>query len=181
MIAWTTRPVNQRFTSRVCEAEPTYKDYFYFGPAVCGRDASDNSYSIGSTSNPKRYFGIYYGLGNSKNCEFTSQTKGFLILDCKSTSITQNSNIEFPEELKGHWVYFPFDVNVNDYLLYDQAVCLLNKNGDPLVAVSTDSVKKYDGLIDIVGYTVVTKNSMTKMNIRIFGVKLIVPEILFRV
>lgn len=155
-----------------CEAEPTYKDYFYLGPAVCGRETSDNSYSIASASNPKRYFGIYYGLGNSKNCEFTSQTKGFLILDCKSTSITQNSNIEFPEELKGHWVYFPFDVNVNDFLLYDQAVCLLNKDGDPLVAVSTDSVKKYDGLIyaspygdNIIGYNTYSLNNESYIRI----------------
>lgn len=155
-----------------CEADPTYKDYFYLGPAVCGRESSDNSYVISNTSNPRRIFGVYFGVCNNKCIGYTSQTKGFLVLDCKNTSITQSPNIEFPEELKGHYVMFPFDVNVNDFLLYDEAVCLLNKDGDPLVIDSKDSVKKYDGLNyaspygnSIIGYYIYSISSDTYIRI----------------
>lgn len=129
-----------------CEADPGYKDYFYLGPSITGRESADNDYAIYSSSNPSRYFGTYMGFNYARASRFSSPSKGYMLIDCKNTSFTQSSYFQFPDSLKGHWIYIPFDVNVNDFLLWEQAVKLLNVDGNPLVAVSNDPVKKYDGL-----------------------------------
>lgn len=165
-----------------CEAEPTEKDYFYIGPSITGRETGDNNYTIYASSNPSRYFGMYMGFYHARVSRFISPSKGYMIIDCNNTSFTQSSYVQFPESLKGHWIYIPFDVNVNDFLLWEQAVKLLNKDGDPLVAVSSDSIKKYDGIqfvapystsgtdYILVGYNTysMTVNSQTHKFIRIY-------------
>lgn len=135
-----------------CEAEPGYKDHFYLGPSITGRESADNDYTIYSSSNPSRYFGTYMGFNYAKTSRFLSPSKGYMLIDCKNTSFTQSSYFQFPDSLKGHWIYIPFDVNANDFLLWEQVVKLLNADGNPLVAVSSDPVKKYDGLQFICPY-----------------------------
>lgn len=129
-----------------CESDPINKDYFYLGSSITGRETADNDYSIVASTNPSRFFGINMGFANARAVNFLTYTKGYMALDCNNTSFTQSSYIQFPDSLKGHWIYIPFDVNVNDFLLWEQAVKLLNADGNPLVAISTDPVKKYDGL-----------------------------------
>lgn len=139
-----------------CEADPANKDYFYIGPAITGRETADNDYVIYNTSNPSRYFGIYMGFNYARTSRFLSLSKGYMLIDGKNTSFTQSSFFQFPDSLKGHWIYIPFDADVNDFLLWDQAVKLLNANGDPLVAVSSDPVKKYDGVQFVCPYKIST-------------------------
>lgn len=130
-----------------CEASLNDKDYFYTGPAVQGREKSvDGDIYVYQSNNPKRFFAIVTGFGSATSIRFTSATKGFMIIDGKQTAFTQSTLIQFPDDLKGHWIYLPFDVTTNDILLWDQAVRLLNSNGEALVAVTSDSVKKYDGI-----------------------------------
>lgn len=129
-----------------CEADPANKDYFYLGPSITGRETGDNDSSINTSTNPRRYFGVNMGFTNARTAQFLTLSKGYMAIDCKNTSFTQSSYIQFPDSLKGHWIYIPFDINVNDFLLWEQAVKLLNADGNPLVAISTDPVKKYDGL-----------------------------------
>lgn len=129
-----------------CEADPANKDYFYSGPSITGRETADNDYAISASTNPSRYFGIYMGFAYARVAQFLTLSKGYMTIDCKNTSFIQSSYIQFPDSLKGHWIYIPFDINVNDFLLWEQAVKLLNADGNPLVAISSDPVKKYDGL-----------------------------------
>lgn len=129
-----------------CEANPDNKDYFYVGAPIYARETADNDCYIYYATNPRRYYGMCYGFQNTSLVRFTSPTKGFFLMDAKSTTFTQSPYLQFPENLKGHWLHMPFDVNVNDCMLWDQAVRLLNSDGDPLVPISADPVKKYDGL-----------------------------------
>ncbi|MEG0900172.1 MAG: hypothetical protein RSF40_10750, partial [Oscillospiraceae bacterium] len=129
-----------------CESEPTYKDYFYMGAPIYARESGDNDSYIYNTTNPRRYYGVYYGFNYSSLIQFTSPTKGFFLLDGKNTNFTQSPYLQFPENLKGHWILMPFDADVNDCMLWEQAVRLLNADGNPLVPISGDAVKQYDGL-----------------------------------
>ena len=129
-----------------CYSDPAHKDYFHLGAPLFGREIGDNDYSIDSASNPRRYYGMRYGFDYGTVRQFTDITKGFFLLDCKNTSITQTSYLTFPESLKEHWVLMPFDVNINDCMLWESAVKLLNEDGEPLILVDTDPVKMYDGL-----------------------------------
>jgi hypothetical protein len=76
---------------------------------------------------------------------FTSPKKGFVILDGRSGTIINSTYLQFPESLKQHWVYVPFDLATNDILKWGEAVKLLNSDGNPLNADSTDPVRKFDG------------------------------------
>lgn len=134
------------------ETEPNNKDYFYQGASLFGRESSDNSYSIDSAINPKRYWAIYYFFGYAVDIKFTSTTKGWVLLDGKNTSVTQSSYVQFPDSLKGHWLMIPFDLNINDIAIWDQAVKLLNSEGNPLVVDSSHAVRKYDGLTNVFPY-----------------------------
>ncbi|WP_139904013.1 hypothetical protein [Clostridium thermarum] len=135
------------------EADPANKDYAYMGASIFGRESGDNNYYIDSTLNPKRYWAIYYFFGYAVDIKFTSPTKGWGLLDGKSTSVTQTPYLQFPENLKGHWLMIPFDLNANDIALIDQAVKLLNSEGNPLIQDSNHAVRKYDGLTNVFPYT----------------------------
>lgn len=47
---------------------------------------------------------------------------------------------------KGHWLMIPFDLNINDIVIWEQIIKLLNSEGNPLMIDDTDAVKKYDSL-----------------------------------
>jgi hypothetical protein len=137
-----------------CEAPPDDKDYVYSAAQIYGREnADDNDYTIYNTTNPRRYYAAYIAFAYAKCVNFTSPTKGYMVLDATNTTITQSTYLQFPDSLKGHIVYIPFDVNINDILLWEQAVKLLNASGNPLVAVPADPVKKFDGLEFACPYT----------------------------
>ncbi|MCQ4922181.1 hypothetical protein NE686_03735 [Tissierella carlieri] len=134
------------------ESDPDNIDYFYRGPAIYGRENSDNSYSISSDSNPRRYYAINRLFGNARTIKFTSPTKGWLLVDGRSTSITQSSYLQFPESLRGYWLMIPFDINTNDIAIWGEIVRLLNSDGNALEIESNHPVKKYDGLSNISTY-----------------------------
>ena len=128
------------------QADPEHKDYFYVGPTIWGRDKSDGDYTYYGSSQPKKYFGLYYGLGYALNYEYVSIAKGFAIIDFKSTTFTQSTYITCPERLKGHMVYMPFDLGTEDVLQWEQAVTLLDQDGNALVADDEDEIKEYNRL-----------------------------------
>lgn len=136
-----------------CEAVPDDKDCVYSAAQITGRENGDNDYSIFNTTNPRRFYAAYIAFTYARCVNFISPTKGYMVLDATNTTITQSTYLQFPDSLKGHIVYIPFDVNTNDILLWDQAVKLLNAAGNPLVAVPTDPVKKFDGLEFACPYT----------------------------
>jgi len=97
---------------------------------------------IYSAQNPRRYYSVSYGFQQSLALRFTTLTKGFFLLDGKNASVTQSPHLKFPDNLKGHMIYTPFYVNVNDCMLWEQAVRLLNVDANPLIPISTYPVKK---------------------------------------
>lgn len=135
------------------ESDPDYKDYMYSGVSLFGREGSDTDYSISSSLNPKRYWVVNVLFPNARTIKFTSITKGWVLLDAKITGVTQSSYIQFPENLKGHWVMMPFDLNSNEVVLWDQVIKLLNSEGNPLVIDSAHAIRKYDGLTSTCPYT----------------------------
>ncbi|MBU5439887.1 hypothetical protein KQI42_17895 [Tissierella sp. MSJ-40] len=134
------------------ESTPDNIDYFYRGPAIYGRENSDSRYSIPSDLNPRRYYAVNRLFGNAKTIKFTSPTKGWLLVDGKSTSITQSSYLQFPENLKGYWLMIPFDINTNDIAIWSEVVRLLNNDGSALEIDNSNPIKKYDGLSNISPY-----------------------------
>ncbi|MFV0503760.1 MAG: hypothetical protein ACK5LT_07315 [Lachnospirales bacterium] len=159
------------------ESDPDNKDYFYIGPSLYGRETSDTDNAINSATNPRRYWAVYRMFPYARRIKFTSPTKGWVLLDAKSTDVTQTSYLQFPDTLKGHWLMIPFDLNVNDIALWDQVVKLLNTDGEPLVIDSAHAVKKYDGLsggcpyiqpdgnLVFIGYYTYTVSNETMMRI----------------
>ncbi|MFU0800194.1 MAG: Por-Secre-tail domain-containing protein [Xylanivirga thermophila] len=133
-------------------SNPEYKDYFYRGPAIYGRENGDNSYSVSSDLNPRRYYAISRLFSNAQTIKFTSPTKGWLLVDGKNTDITQSSFLQFPESLKGYWLMIPFDINTNDIAIWGETIRLLNSDGNALEKDSSHPVKKYDGLSNISPY-----------------------------
>lgn len=134
------------------ESDPDDKDYAYIGATIYGREGSDNSYLVSSALNPKRYWTIYYLFGNAVEVECTSPTKGWALLDGRNTSVTQTTYLQFPDSLKGYWLMIPFDINTKDIEILDQAVKLLNSEGNPLIPDSNHAVRKYDGLTNVFPY-----------------------------
>lgn len=128
------------------ESNPDNKDYFYFGPALYGRESGDTSYGISSSTNPKRYWVINALFPNAREVKFISPTKGWVLADSRNSNITQTSYIQFPDDLKGNWLMMPFDFNTEDIVLWEQVVKLLNSDGEPFINDSSDPVKKYDYL-----------------------------------
>lgn len=128
------------------ESDPDNKDYFYTGAALYGREGGDTDYGVNSTTYPRRYWAATVMFPNARTVKFTSATKGWVLLDSRSTGVTQTSYLQFPESLKNHWLMMPFDLNTSDIVLWDQVVKLLNSDGNPLNIDSNHAVKKYDGL-----------------------------------
>lgn len=134
------------------ESDPDNKDYFYVGSAIYGRETADSEYSIYPNVNPKRYWGIFNLFYYATTIKFTSPTKGWILADSRNTSLTQSSYIQFPDNLKGHWLMFPFDINTNDVVLWDKVIKLLNSEGNALNIESSHAVRKYDGLSHVCSY-----------------------------
>lgn len=128
------------------ESDPDNKDYFYLGASLYGREGGDNDYAVNATTFPKRYWAATVMFPNARQIKFTSPTKGWALIDSRSTGITQTSYLVFPESLKNHWLMMPFDLNTSDVVLWDQVVKLLNSDGNPLNIDNNHAVKKYDGL-----------------------------------
>ena len=129
-----------------CEAEPYKKDYFYTGAPIYARESGDNNCTIVPSVNPRRYYGVCCGFQSSTTVNFFTKTTGYFLINANSSTFTQSAYLQFPDNLKGHFVYMPFDVNTNDCMLWDNAVKLLNSDGGPLAIISSDPIKKYDGL-----------------------------------
>lgn len=134
------------------ESDPDNKDYFYTGAALYGREGGDTDYGVNSTTYPRRYWAVAVMFPNARTVKFTSPTKGWVLLDSRSTGVTQTSYLQFPESLKNHWLMMPFDLNTSDIVLWDQVVKLLNSDGNPLNIDSNHAVKKYDGLSNVCPY-----------------------------
>lgn len=134
------------------ESDPDNKDYFYTGAALYGREGGDTDYGVNSTTYPRRYWAATVMFPNARTVKFTSTTKGWVLLDSRSTGVTQTSYLQFPESLKNHWLMMPFDLNTSDIVLWDQVVKLLNSDGNPLNIDSNHAVKKYDGLSHVCPY-----------------------------
>lgn len=135
-----------------CENDPVNKDFFYVGAPIYARENGDLNCYIYYTKNPRRYYGACYGFQYSMAVRFTTPTRGYFLFDGKSTTFTQSPYLQFPENLKGYFIYMPFDVNVNDCMLWEKAVKLLNEDGEPLVPIPADPLKKYDGLSFVCPY-----------------------------
>ncbi|KOA21138.1 hypothetical protein CLHOM_02680 [Clostridium homopropionicum DSM 5847] len=134
------------------ESDPDNKDYFYTGAALYGREGGDTDYGVNSIACPRRYWVATVMFPNARTVKFTSPTKGWVLLDSRSTGVTQTSYLHFPESLKNHWLMMPFDLNTSDIVLWDQVVKLLNSDGNPLNIDSNHAVKKYDGLSYVCPY-----------------------------
>lgn len=134
------------------EAEPNIKDYHYLGAPIFGRENADNDYGVNNVTNSKRYWAAYVMFMYASNIRFTSPTKGWLLLDGKSTSVTQSVYLQFPESLKGYWLMVPFDLNTNDIVIWEQVVKLLNYEGNSLIPDSSHPIKKYDYLTQVCPY-----------------------------
>ena len=108
-----------------CEAIPDDKDCVYSADQIYGRENGDNDYTIYNTTNPRRFYAAYIAFSYARCVNFTSPTKGYMVLDATNTTITQSTYLQFPDSLKGHIIYIPFDVNTNDILLWDRTVKLV--------------------------------------------------------
>lgn len=126
------------------DSDPDNKDYFYQGSCLYGRESGDLAYTIDDETNPKRYWVINRLFYYATKIKFTSPTKGWVLLDGTKTAVTQTTYVQFPDDLKGHWLMIPFDLNINDIVIWEQIIKLLNSEGNPLMIDDTDAVKKYE-------------------------------------
>lgn len=131
------------------ESDVYDKDYFYLGAPILAREGGDGYQHIYSNTNPKRYFAARYGFESTLATRFTASTKGFMIIDGKSPTFSNSTQIKFPDNLKGHWVYVPFEVMKYEMFIWEEAIRLLNKDGEPLAAIASDTIKQNDGLSDV--------------------------------
>ncbi|MCX7904153.1 MAG: hypothetical protein N2486_06545 [Caloramator sp.] len=130
-----THAANGRFESIYWGADPSYRNKFYIGPPIFGRNNGDGLIYAKQNLYKEKYWSIisiFYngGLGYfRKALRFTNYNKGYALLDGTYTGATNSSYIQFPQELKGHQIYIPFDLNLDYYIDFSKAVKLLNSSG----------------------------------------------------
>jgi len=152
-----THAANGRFESIYWGAEPSKREKFYIGPPIFGRNNGDGTIYAKQNFYKEKYWAIYYifysgGYGSfRRTLRFTDYHKGYAYCDGTITSATNTTYIQYPDDLKGHQIYLPFDLNLNYYVDFSKAIKLLNSSGGAFPAGELNDVVpvyKENGEID---------------------------------
>ncbi|GIW49026.1 MAG: hypothetical protein KatS3mg079_502 [Caloramator sp.] len=152
-----THAANGRFESIYWGAEPSKREKFYIGPPIFGRNNGDGTIYAKQNFYKEKYWAIYYifysgGYGSfRRTLRFTDYHKGYAYCDATITSATNTTYIQYPDDLKGHQIYLPFDLNLDYYVDFSKAIKLLNSSGGAFPAGELNDVVpvyKENGEID---------------------------------
>ncbi|MTI71096.1 MAG: hypothetical protein FH751_12675 [Firmicutes bacterium] len=133
-----THAANGIFESIYWGDSPSNIEYFHIGPPMIGRGESGDGkiYVKNNDDTQDIYWSICYFMhGNAaKYTIYTDYNKGYVCFNGAYSSAINSTYFAFPDQLKGYQLIVPFNYNFRGFADWNNAIKLLNSNGEPITS-----------------------------------------------